>query len=229
MAALGDKVSANILAQTAHVSSILWSGGGIKSKLNDQGVIPKDVFDSACVFTAEDAEARANDIGYPVMIKASEGGGGKGIRMAKDVDELRTNFLQVQNEVPGSPIFMMQLCTNARHLEVQIVGDEYGNAVALNGRDCSTQRRFQKIFEEGPPIIAKADTFRKMELSAQRLTQEIGYIGAGTVGVPLQCRRRQVLLSGAQPTLAGGTPGYRRHNWSKFAVCTVAGRHGHPS
>ena len=181
MAALGDKVSANILAQTAHVSSILWSGGGIKSKLNDQGVIPKDVFDSACVFTAEDAEARANDIGYPVRIKASEGGGGKGIRMTKDVDELRTNFLQVQNEVPGSPIFMMQLCTNARHLEVQIVGDEYGNAVALNGRDCSTQRRFQKIFEEGPPIIAKADTFRKMELSAQRLTQEIGYIGAGTV------------------------------------------------
>ena len=181
MAALGDKVSANILAQTADVPSIPWSGGGIKSKLNDQGVIPKDVFDSACVFTAEDAEARANDIGYPVRIKASEGGGGKGIRMTKDVDELRTNFLQVQNEVPGSPIFMMQLCTNARHLEVQIVGDEYGNAVALSGRDCSTQQRFQKNFEEGPPIIAKADTFRKMELSAQRLTQEIGYIGAATV------------------------------------------------
>ena len=181
MAALGDKVSANILAQTAEVPSIPWSGGGITSKLNDEGVIPKDVFDSACVFTADEAEQRANDIGYPVMIKASEGGGGKGIRMAKDVEELRTNFLQVQNEVPGSPIFMMQLCTNARHLEVQIVGDEYGNAVALNGRDCSTQRRFQKIFEEGPPIVAPRDTFRQMELAAQRLTQEIGYIGAGTV------------------------------------------------
>ena len=68
-----------------------------------------------------------------------------------------------------------------RHLEVQIVGDEYGNAVALNGRDCSTQRRFQKIFEEGPPIIAPREVFRQMELSAQRLTQSIGYIGAGTV------------------------------------------------
>lgn len=68
-----------------------------------------------------------------------------------------------------------------RHLEVQIVGDEYGNAVALNGRDCSTQRRFQKIFEEGPPIIAPRETFREMELAAQRLTQSIGYIGAGTV------------------------------------------------
>jgi len=123
----------------------------------------------------------AEKIGYPVMIKASEGGGGKGIRMAKEPSELRTNFIQVQNEVPGSPIFMMQLCTGARHLEVQIIGDEYGNAVALNGRDCSTQRRFQKIFEEGPPIIAPNDVFREMELSAQRLTQSIGYIGAGTV------------------------------------------------
>jgi acetyl-CoA carboxylase/biotin carboxylase 1 len=68
-----------------------------------------------------------------------------------------------------------------RHLEVQIIGDEYGNAVALNGRDCSTQRRFQKIFEEGPPIVAPKDVFRQMELSAQRLTKSIGYVGAGTV------------------------------------------------
>jgi acetyl-CoA carboxylase/biotin carboxylase 1 len=181
MAALGDKVSANILAQTAEVPSIPWSGGGITSGLNEEGVIPEDVFKSACIFTADEAAATADKIGYPVMIKASEGGGGKGIRMAKDIDELKTNFIQVQNEVPGSPIFMMQLCTQARHLEVQIIGDEYGNAVALNGRDCSTQRRFQKIFEEGPPSIAPKDTFKQMERAAQRLTQSIGYIGAGTV------------------------------------------------
>jgi carbamoylphosphate synthase large subunit len=78
-------------------------------------------------------------------------------------------------------MFMMQLCQGARHLEVQIVGDEHGNAVALNGRDCSTQRRFQKIFEEGPPIVAKPETFKAMERAAQRLTQSIGYTGAGTV------------------------------------------------
>jgi biotin carboxylase len=66
------------------------------------------------VKTVEQAEASAKKIGYPVMIKASEGGGGKGIRLAKNVEELRTFFVQVQNEVPGSPIFMMQLCTNAR-------------------------------------------------------------------------------------------------------------------
>ena len=181
MAALGDKVSANILAQTAKVPSIPWSGDGIESGLNKEGVIPQDIFNKACVFNVDDATKTAEKIGYPVMIKASEGGGGKGIRMAKNIEELKTNFIQVQNEVPGSPIFMMQLCTNARHLEVQIIGDEYGNAVALNGRDCSTQRRFQKIFEEGPPCVAPKDVFRQMELSAQRLTQSIGYIGAGTV------------------------------------------------
>merc|ERR1719453_1231210 len=115
------------------------------------------------------------------MIKASEGGGGKGIRMVKTPKELKTNFIQVQNEVVGSPIFLMQLCTGARHLEVQIVGDEHGNALALNGRDCSTQRRFQKIFEEGPPIIAPKEAFRKMEVAAMKLAKAVGYRGAGTV------------------------------------------------
>ena len=76
---------------------------------------------------------------------------------------------------------MMQLCQGARHLEVQIVGDQHGNAVALNGRDCSTQRRFQKIFEEGPPSVCPPEIFKQMERSAQRLTQNIGYQGAGTV------------------------------------------------
>jgi acetyl-CoA carboxylase/biotin carboxylase 1 len=80
----------------------------------------------------------------------------------------------------------MQLMTGARHLEVQVVGDEHGNAVALNGRDCSTQRRFQKIFEEAPPTkpsggIARPDVFADMELKAKQLVQNIGYVGAGTV------------------------------------------------
>ena len=95
MAALGDKVSANILAQTAEVPSIPWSGGGIKAELNSDGVIPKEIFDSACVFNVEGAVATAEKIGYPVMIKASEGGGGKGIRMANNVEELRNGFVQV--------------------------------------------------------------------------------------------------------------------------------------
>lgn len=188
MAALGDKISANILAQSAKVPSIPWSGDHItldvekrKVEAPNEDIIPSHLFKEACIFNVDDARRVAGNIGYPVMIKASEGGGGKGIRLANNEEELKINFVQVQNEVPGSPIFMMKLCTKARHIEVQIVGDEHGNAIALNGRDCSTQRRFQKIFEEGPPSIVPPETFHEMELAAQRLTQSIGYVGAGTV------------------------------------------------
>ncbi|CAK9097016.1 unnamed protein product [Durusdinium trenchii] len=181
MSVLGDKIAANILAQTAGVPSIPWSGDGLEANLGPDGTIPEDIFRQGTVSTVEQAKEVVKNIGFPVMIKASEGGGGKGIRMVQEEKDLETSFIQVQNEVPGSPIFMMQLCQGARHIEVQIVGDEHGNAVALNGRDCSTQRRFQKIFEEGPPVVVPRDTFLEMERAAQRLTQNIGYIGAGTV------------------------------------------------
>jgi biotin carboxylase/acetyl-CoA carboxylase carboxyltransferase component len=184
MRALGDKIAASILAQTARVSSIPWSGDGITCDpkvVIETGSIPPELFRKAMVTTADECIKAAERIGYPVMLKASEGGGGKGIRMSQNAQELRMNFVQVSNEVPGSPMFLMQLCSNARHLEVQIVGDRHGQAVALNGRDCSTQRRFQKIFEEAPAAIADPSVFREMELAAMRLTQSIGYSGAGTV------------------------------------------------
>ena len=72
-------------------------------------------------------------------------------------------FLQVQQEVPGSPIFIMKLASAARHLEVQLLADKYGNAISLFGRDCSIQRRHQKIIEEAPAVIAKPDVFERME------------------------------------------------------------------
>jgi acetyl-CoA carboxylase/biotin carboxylase 1 len=190
MSVLGDKIAANILAQTAKVPSIPWSGsyggpddGPLQADLNEEGTIPDEIFEKATCRNLEEAVEAAKKIGYEngIMIKASEGGGGKGIRFVENEDDLKDAYIQVQNEVIGSPIFLMQLCKNARHLEVQIVGDQHGNAVALNGRDCSTQRRFQKIFEEGPPIIAPKETFKEMERAAQRLTQSIGYQGAGTV------------------------------------------------
>uniref|UniRef100_A0A7S4ATP2 Acetyl-CoA carboxylase n=1 Tax=Pseudo-nitzschia australis TaxID=44445 RepID=A0A7S4ATP2_9STRA len=190
MSVLGDKIAANILAQTAKVPSIPWSGsfggpddGPLQAELNEQGTIPDEIFAKGTTRTVEEAIEAARRIGYEngIMIKASEGGGGKGIRFVDNEEDLANAYIQVSNEVVGSPIFVMQLCKNARHLEVQIVGDEHGNAVALSGRDCSTQRRFQKIFEEGPPSIAKPDTFKEMQRAAQRLTQSIGYVGAGTV------------------------------------------------
>ena len=190
MSVLGDKIAANILAQTAKVPSIPWSGsfggpddGPLQANLNAEGTIPTEIFEKGTTRTVEEAVEAAKRIGYEngIMIKASEGGGGKGIRFVDNEVDLRNAYIQVSNEVVGSPIFIMQLCKNARHIEVQIVGDQHGNAVALNGRDCSTQRRFQKIFEEGPPAIVPKETFREMELAAQRLTQNIGYQGAGTV------------------------------------------------
>mmetsp|Transcript_92515 Transcript_92515/g.239542 ORF Transcript_92515/g.239542 Transcript_92515/m.239542 type:complete len:2286 (-) Transcript_92515:182-7039(-) len=182
MSVLGDKIAANILAQTAGVPSIPWSGDGLTANLTEEGTIPEETFKKGCVTTAAEAVECAERIGFPVMVKASEGGGGKGIRMCGSKEEIEANFPQVQNEAPpGSPIFVMQLCQGARHIEVQIIGDEHGSAVALNGRDCSTQRRFQKIFEEGPPVVVPRDKFREMERAAQRLTKNIGYVGAGTV------------------------------------------------
>jgi len=201
MSVLGDKIAANILAQTAGVPSIPWSGEGLQADLGPDGTIPEDIFRKGTVSTVEQAKEAIQNIGFPVMIKASEGGGGKGIRMVQEEKDLESSFIQVQNEVPGSPIFMMQLCQGARHIEVQIVGDEHGNAVALNGRDCSTQRRFQKIFEEGPPVVVPKETFLEMERAAQRLTQNIGYIGAGTVEYLYNAKENQFYFLELNPRL----------------------------
>eukprot|EP00929_Paragymnodinium_shiwhaense_P108028 TRINITY_DN74365_c0_g1_i1.p1 TRINITY_DN74365_c0_g1~~TRINITY_DN74365_c0_g1_i1.p1 ORF type:complete len:2071 (+),score=634.24 TRINITY_DN74365_c0_g1_i1:56-6268(+) len=181
MHALGDKIASTILAQTAEVPCIPWNGEGITSNVGEDGELPQDVFEKACLHSYEEAEACAKRIGFPVVLKASEGGGGKGIRLISKHEDLLPAWEQVRMEVVGSPIFMMQLCTKSRHLEVQLVGDAHGQVVALNGRDCSTQRRFQKIFEEGPPTIAKPEIFRKMEQAAMNLARNVKYRGAGTV------------------------------------------------
>ncbi|CAG8814501.1 27101_t:CDS:1, partial [Dentiscutata erythropus] len=90
-------------------------------------------------------------------------------------------FAQVKGEVPGSPIFIMKLAGNARHLEVQVIADQYGNAISLFGRDCSVQRRHQKIIEEAPVTIANDETFEAMEKAAVRLAKLVDYVSAGTV------------------------------------------------
>ena len=135
----------------------------------------------ATLRTLEEAEESAGKVGFPLMVKASEGGGGKGIRMVSNMDELRTGFVQVQAEVPGSPIFVQKLSTNSRHLEVQVVADKYGQAVSLYGRDCSVQRRHQKIIEEGPVTVAPREMCEELERGAVRLAKKVKYSGVGTV------------------------------------------------
>lgn len=180
MQALGDKIGSTIIAQSAGVPTIGWNGDSLTVNYKETG-IPQDVYDLANVKTAEDALACANRIGYPVMIKASEGGGGKGIRKVLRPEDVMNLFRQVQAEIPGSPIFVMKMASRARHLEVQLLADQHGDAIALSGRDCSVQRRHQKIIEEGPPIAAPVDIFKKMEQAAVSLAKTVGYCNAGTV------------------------------------------------
>ncbi|KAG8588869.1 hypothetical protein GDO81_006133 [Engystomops pustulosus] len=153
MWALGDKIASSIVAQTAGIPTLPWSGS-VKA---------------------------AEMVGYPVMIKASEGGGGKGIRKVNNAEDFPSLFRQVQAEVPGSPIFVMRLAKQSRHLEVQILADQYGNAISLFGRDCSVQRRHQKIIEEAPASIATTTVFEQMEQCAVKLAKMVGYVSAGTV------------------------------------------------
>ena len=128
------------------------------------------------------------------MIKASEGGGGKGIRRSTSKEDFENLFrqvretpgkfvlivrfvsLQVQTEVPGSPIFLMKYADSCRHLEVQVLADQSGQAISLFGRDCSIQRRHQKIIEEAPAVIAPPEILDRMEKAAVRLAKMVGYV-----------------------------------------------------
>lgn len=184
MRSLGDKISSTIVAQHAKVPCIPWSGTGIDQVVvDDQGLVTvsDDVYDKGCIHDAEEGLAKAREIGFPVMIKASEGGGGKGIRKVVSEEGFSSFYQQVASEVPGSPIFIMKLAGNARHLEVQLLADQYGNNISLFGRDCSVQRRHQKIIEEAPVTVAKPETFHEMERAAVRLGKLVGYVSAGTV------------------------------------------------
>lgn len=182
MWALGDKVASSIVAQTADIPTLPWSGSDLKAQYSGKKIkISTELFNRGCVATAEHGLIAAAKIGFPVMIKASEGGGGKGIRRVDNTEEFPALFRQVQAEVPGSPIFVMKLAHGARHLEVQLLADQYGNAISLFGRDCSIQRRHQKIIEEAPAIVAISEIFEDMEKSAVRLAKMVGYVSAGTV------------------------------------------------
>ncbi|KAA6416986.1 MAG: plastid acetyl-carboxylase, partial [Trebouxia sp. A1-2] len=176
------QVGSTILAQAAGVPTLPWSGSNVSVSYKDcRGIIPVDVYKRACVHSVEETLECCNRIQYPCMLKASWGGGGKGIRKVGNDEEVRMAFKQVQGEVPGSPIFAMKLAPQSRHLEVQLLCDQYGNVVSLFSRDCSVQRRHQKIVEEGPVTKAPPDLLHKMEACARELARSVGYVGAATV------------------------------------------------
>ncbi|KAJ4950118.1 hypothetical protein NE237_026950 [Protea cynaroides] len=182
MAALGDKIGSSLIAQAAGVPTLPWSGSHVNMpSQNCLDSIPDDIYRAACVYTAEEALVSCQVVGYPAMIKASWGGGGKGIRKVHNDDEVKALFKQVQGEVPGSPIFIMKVASQSRHLEVQLLCDQHGNVAALHSRDCSVQRRHQKIIEEGPITVAPRETVKELEQAARRLAKCVNYVGAATV------------------------------------------------
>ena len=184
MRSLGDKISSTIVAQHARVPCIPWSGEGVDQvEIDKDGIVtvPDDVYDRGCTHSPQEGLEKARQIGFPVMVKASEGGGGKGIRKVESEEDFVQMYNAAASEIPGSPIFIMKLAGNARHLEVQLLADQYGNNISIFGRDCSVQRRHQKIIEEAPVTVANSKTFSAMEKAAVSLGKLVGYVSAGTV------------------------------------------------
>jgi acetyl-CoA carboxylase, biotin carboxylase subunit len=135
--------------------------------------------------SAEEAAAVADRIGYPVMLKAAAGGGGKGMRLVHTREELRSSLESAQSEALRSfgdaDVYMERAILNPRHIEMQVLADEHGNTVFLGERECSIQRRHQKVLEEAPSPFINEDMRRHMGEMAVRVSQAAGYTNAGTV------------------------------------------------
>ena len=163
--AMGDKITSKKLAQEAGVNTV----PGYMGLIAD----------------ADEAVRISRQIGYPVMIKASAGGGGKGMRIAFNDEEAREGFQSSRNEAASSfgddRIFIEKFITQPRHIEIQVLCDSHGNGVWLGERECSIQRRNQKVIEEAPSPFLDEDTRRAMGEQALALAQAVGYSSAGTV------------------------------------------------
>ena len=163
--AMGDKITSKKLAQEAGVTTV----PGYMGLIED----------------ADDAVKISNQVGYPVMIKASAGGGGKGMRVAWNDEEAREGFQSSKNEAAASfgddRIFIEKFITQPRHIEIQVLGDKHGNCIYLNERECSIQRRQQKVIEEAPSPFLDEETRAAMGAQSVALAQAVDYCSAGTV------------------------------------------------
>src|SRR6202521_1136521 len=165
IAAMGDKIESKKAAAAAKVSTV----PGFLGVIADPG----------------QAAQVADAIGYPVMIKASAGGGGKGMRIAHSRDEVAEGFARATSEAKSSfgddRVFVEKFIVNPRHVEIQVLGDKHGDVIHLGERECSIQRRNQKVIEEAPSPLLDQATRRKMGEQAVALAKAVGYDSAGTV------------------------------------------------
>ncbi len=138
---------------------------------------------------AEQAAKIAKEIGYPIMLKASAGGGGKGIRIVREESELESALRSTKSEAITSfdddRVFVQKFIADPRHIEIQVLGDKHGNVIHLGERECSIQRRHQKVIEEAPAVVVDDDLRARMGDSAVALAQSVGYNSAGTVELML--------------------------------------------
>lgn len=175
IAAMGDKIESKKLAQKAGVN-----------------VVPGYLGDIA---TTDEAVKIAKDIGYPVMIKASAGGGGKGMRLAWSEKDVREGFEATKREGLASfgddRVFIEKFIEQPRHIEIQVLGDKHGNILYLGERECSIQRRHQKVVEEAPSPFVTPEMRKAMGEQAVALARAVGYYSAGTV---------ELIVSGADTT-----------------------------
>ncbi|KOX02831.1 acetyl-CoA carboxylase [Micromonospora sp. NRRL B-16802] len=165
MRQLGDKIGSKLIAEKVGVPVAPWSRGAVE--------------------TLTAARASAAEVGYPLMLKATAGGGGRGIRVVRDEAELIDAYERTSQEAArafGSGIvFLERLVTGARHVEVQVIADGQGTAWALGVRDCSVQRRNQKVIEESASPVLSPEQAAELKTSAERLAIAVGYRGAATV------------------------------------------------
>ncbi len=175
---LGDKVACKRLAEKHKVPI----SPGSKGKVEDE----------------QQAIKVAREIGYPVIIKAAAGGGGRGMRVAHNQVSLRSGLKQAIAEAKaafGDPtIYIEKFIEKARHIEIQILGDQHGNIIHLFERDCTMQRRHQKLIEESPSPVLDNDTRRELCKAAVRLCRAAGYHSAGTVEFLMDTRKKQFYL-----------------------------------
>ncbi len=162
---MGDKVEAKLTAKKVGLPLVPGSEGSVNS--------------------IQEAIKISNKIGFPILIKASAGGGGKGMKVAKTLDELENAFLTAKSEAKASfgndVVYIEKYLANPRHIEVQIISDKYNNVVHLGERECSIQRRHQKIFEEAPsPVLTNEQRNYIGKISAEA-TAKMGYLGLGTM------------------------------------------------
>ena len=133
----------------------------------------------------DEAKSIANNVGFPILIKASAGGGGKGMRLVENIESLEEQMRMAQSEARSSfgndEVFIEKFVSKPRHIEIQVFGDTHGNYVYLFERECSIQRRHQKVIEEAPSSVLSEDLRRKMGEAAIAVCKSCNYVGAGTV------------------------------------------------